>query len=259
MFSLLFCMPVFVALLTISLVLAELLRKSAGWGTNGGYVGSSIGLVLGAAVLILLLQRFEWLDVAGFRLPTREAWLLIVPAMLWIVSANFYVSSGTFDVNFSDPLTSSLLTLRMLSTGLFEETAFRGVILTTMLMAWGQTRRGVWKSFLLSSLLFGLLHLLNLGARETIAVVANSIYTCFTGALFAGIAMRCRSIWPAVLLHGLSNALLSLNRLGEPSPEWTADYAVVRILVHIPLGLYGLLLIRGLNFESVPGIARESD
>jgi hypothetical protein len=114
-----------------------------------------------------------------------------------------------------------------------------------MLLAWGSTKRGVLKCFLISSLLFGMLHLINLLSRDMLPSISNAVYTCFTGAWFAGVALRCRSIWPAVLLHGMCNALLSLNRLGEPAPEWTPEYAAVRILVHLPLALYGLLLLRG--------------
>lgn len=135
----------------------------------------------------------------------------------------------------------------MLSTGLFEETAFRGVILSAMLLAWGSTKRGVLKCFFISSLLFGMLHLVNLLQRDLLPGFSNAVYTCFTGALFAGVTLRTRSIWPAVLLHGMCNALLSLNRLGEPAPEWTPEYAAGRILVHLPLALYGLLLLRGVK------------
>ncbi len=258
-FSLLFCFPLTMVGVTISAVLAELFKQLPGWETNGTYIGTACGLLLSAVCFIALMWQFEWLEAAGFRRPPHHAWLVIVPPLLWIVTANFYVSSGTFDLDFTDPLKSTLITVRMLATGLIEETVFRGVILTAMLLAWGQTTSGIVKSFLLSSLLFGSLHLLNLGVRETVPVIANSVYTCFTGALFAGVALRCRSIWPAVLLHGMSNALLSLNRLGESAPEWSVTYTIVRILVHLPLGLYGWAMIRGLELDAPFRAAAKSD
>jgi membrane protease YdiL (CAAX protease family) len=215
LFSVSFCVPVILAFVTLATVIAEVLKHLAGWGSNGAYVGHAIGLVIGSVFLHELLRRFEWLDVVRLRKLQPVAWLFIVPPLLYVITAVFYVSSGTFDLNFSDPLRSSLITIRMLSTGLFEETAFRGVILSAMLLAWGSTKRGVLKCFLISSLLFGMLHLVNLLSRDILPAFSNAVYTCFTGALFAGVALRCRSIWPAVLLHGLSNALLSLNRLGD--------------------------------------------
>ena len=247
LFSVSFCVPVILAFVTLATVISEEIKLRAGWGSNGVNVGNAIGLVIGSVFLYELLRRFEWLDVVGIRKPQSVAWLFIVPPLLYVITAVFYVSSGTFDLNFSDPLRSSLITIRMLSTGLFEETAFRGVILSAMLLAWGSTKRGVLKCFLISSLLFGMLHLVNLLHRDMLPAFSNAVYTCFTGALLAGVALRCRSIWPAVLLHGMSNALLSLNRLGEPAPEWTPEYAAGRILVHLPLALYGLLLLRGVK------------
>ena len=244
-FTLFVCVPGLLVILTCALVLAEWFRHSTEWGRTGAIIGTAIGLTLGAALLIELLRRFEWLHAAGFRRTAPAAWRLIVPPLLWIVSANFYVSSGTFDLDFSDPTQSLLLSVRMLATGLLEETMFRGVVLTAMLAAWAQQRHVVLKSVLLSSLVFGLVHLLNLGTRDSVSVIANSVYTCFTGVLFAGIAVRSGSIWPAIILHGVSNALLTLNRLGEPAPDWTPAYTSMRILVHLPLALYGLWLLRG--------------
>ena len=219
LFSVLFCVPVTLALVTLATIIAEVLKNLAGWGSNGAYVGHAIGLVIGSVILYELLRRFEWLDVVGIRKPQSVTWLFIVPPLLYLVTAVFYVSSGTFDLDLSDPLRSSLITVRMLSTGLFEETAFRGVILSAMLLAWGSTKRGILKCFLISSLIFGMLHLINLLSSDSLPAISNAVYTCFSGALFAGIALRCRSIWPAVILHGMCNALLSLNRLGEAAPE----------------------------------------
>jgi len=216
LFSVLFCVPVILAFLTLASVISEVFNHLAGWGSNGDYVGNTIGLVIGSVFLYELLRRFEWLDVVGLRKPQPVAGLFIVPPLLYVITVMFYVSSGTFDLDFSDPLRSSLITIRMLSTGLFEETAFRGVILSAMLLAWGSTKRGILKCFLISSLLFGMMHLINLLSRDMLPSISNAVYTCFTGALFAGVTLRCRSIWPAVLLHGMCNALLSLNRLGAP-------------------------------------------
>lgn len=241
-FSVVFCIPLAVLFLTIASVFGEILRHRF---SLGYYVGLSAGLVLGALCFLYLLRRFDWVQVSGVCRPPSKIWLVIVPPLLYIVTANFYVSSRTFDLDFSEPTRSALVSLRMMSTGLFEEVVFRGAILTAMILAWGTGRIGLLKSVVISSFLFGALHLLNLTTSSVPAkVFANSIYTCFTGVLFGGVVIRCKSIWPAVLLHGSANALLSLNRMGETPPNWTIPYAAERIAVHIPLALYGLYLIR---------------
>lgn len=241
-FAVLFCLPLALLFLTIASVLGEVFRHQF---ALGHYVGISVALLGGSAVYLLLIRRLGWTEASGMCRTPSISWLVIVPPLLYVVTANFYVSSGTFDLDLSDIERAALLSVRMLSTGLFEEVLFRGVILTAMLLAWGTTRKGVIKSLVTSSLLFGALHLLNATSGATATrVTANSLYTCLTGLLFGGVAIRCRSFWPAALLHGVSNSLLSLNRLGELPPEWTISYAVLRVSVHVPLGLYGLYLIR---------------
>lgn len=84
---------------------------------------------------------------------------------------------------------------------IYEELIFRGWIL-------GRLAR--WRSngpaIVVSSLLFGLLHLRNIYWMETGALVGTMASAALlTGPLFAYVALRCRSVWPAVILHYANN------------------------------------------------------
>jgi sodium transport system permease protein len=98
-----------------------------------------------------------------------------------------------------------LLFILALSPGICEELAFRGAILSGL-----RDKLPSWASVLVVGLLFGLFHL--------------SIYRFFpqalSGFLLTYLALRTRSIFPAILAHlSLNGILTQIERIPEPIME----------------------------------------
>jgi membrane protease YdiL (CAAX protease family) len=84
---------------------------------------------------------------------------------------------------------------------IYEELIFRGWILGRL-----AHRRPAWLAIAVSSLLFGLLHLRNIFWLDTGALVRSMLFTgVVLGPLLAWVTLRCRSVWPAVILHYANN------------------------------------------------------
>lgn len=88
----------------------------------------------------------------------------------------------------------ALLTIVVLAP-LFEEVIFRGILLESMRLKWGP----VW-GWLLSSLLFGLVHVHP-------AVAVNAF---FIGLVFAFVYLITRSLWSTIVLHAINNGIAYL-------------------------------------------------
>lgn len=83
----------------------------------------------------------------------------------------------------------------------YEELIFRGWMLGRL-----ERRFGPRRAIVLSSLLFGLVHVRNVYWREVDAVLGNVLYTgVLLGPLLAWVTLRTRSLWPAVVLHYANN------------------------------------------------------
>jgi membrane protease YdiL (CAAX protease family) len=84
---------------------------------------------------------------------------------------------------------------------IYEELIFRGWILGRL-----AHRRPAWLAILVSSLLFGLLHLRNIYWLDTATLVRSMLSSGLVlGPLLGWITLRCRSVWPAVILHYANN------------------------------------------------------
>ncbi len=97
-----------------------------------------------------------------------------------------------------------LFALDAFCIGLFEELAFRGVLLPTLLERFGGTRRGIWLTAVLSSAVFGLFHLVNLlegaGVGATLLQVG---YSFLIGGMCAIVFLRTGNLVYCVLLHAI--------------------------------------------------------
>jgi membrane protease YdiL (CAAX protease family) len=113
---------------------------------------------------------------------------------------------------------------------IFEEMAFRGIVLTVFLSKYSEH-----KSIIFSSVGFGLMHLLNLTNGADMVWVMGQVVWAFVMGLFYGyVFIRTRSLLPPMIVHYLGNVFISS----------LVGYIQTRASVEIQV-LYGVILSLG--------------
>lgn len=157
-----------------------------------------------ALIALFLLSRLHWWREAGFRLPAKphSLWLFSVPCLPIILNMAY------FGVSYPGIERLLLFLAIALLVGFVEESYFRGMILRALL------RRGPWQAVIISSLCFGILHLLNLAGGATLAAtLLQVVYAAAIGLMYAALALRTQTILPLIVTHGLTDfvGFLALN------------------------------------------------
>lgn len=123
--------------------------------------------------------------------------LLTVLLMASFVGLTGLTGLTTWRVNPSVlPVTSVLYTLMTASAALGEEIMFRGYLMRTL------GHLGARKVAVISSLIFAAMHMTT-GRINPLDLLALFLH----GYLFAVIAQRTKSVWPAMIIHFLYNGL----------------------------------------------------
>ncbi len=149
----------------------------------------------------------------------------------------------------------------MLAIGLTEELTFRGLITRMILEKYGGTGAGVWLSVTVSGLLFGLVHLVNVGAgAELGGVLVQMVGAATLGMCLAAIYIRTGSIWTVALLHAYMDfcALISSGVFADGSIVEAVDsYDAASVLASLVYVLLALFLLRPKKMRAltVPGAA----
>jgi membrane protease YdiL (CAAX protease family) len=113
---------------------------------------------------------------------------------------------------------------------IFEEVAFRGIILTVFLRKYSER-----KSIIFSSVGFGLIHLFGLAFGSEPVWILGQVVWAFTIGLFYGyVFVRTRSLLPPMIVHYLGNVFIST----------LVGYIQTRASIEVQV-LYGVILSLG--------------
>ena len=127
------------------------------------------------------------------------------------------------------PLNMVLVFAMSLGVGMYEEGMYRGLILHGLLARMGTSRSGIVGALVVSSLLFGLVHIfpaddLAWNAPSIAQAALNILQTGMFGFVMGVVVLKTRSLWPAVMLHGLSDFLLLIVDMGLYDNPLSTDY-----------------------------------
>lgn len=117
---------------------------------------------------------------------------------------NIRFLQGVFNFSLLDPSKTPDMLLTLPSV--FEEVAFRGIVLTVFLGVYSER-----KSIIFSSIGFSLMHLLNLtNGRELEWVLGQLVWSFILGLFYGYVFVRTKSLWPSMIVHYLSNLTISI-------------------------------------------------
>jgi CAAX protease family protein len=201
----------------------------AGLGSLEVYGMANVGL---AVLLAATLTRLGWWVGVGFRQPERmsDLWYFLLP--LLSVLANFVP-----EIQIPEARILLQIFAVTLAVGFVEEGVFRGLMLHAL------EPRGVWSAAVITSLVFGVTHAMNLMVGRSVAETAAQVmYTVALGFAFAALVLRKRLIWPLVLIHFLVNFIAFLVKPGYIYPPgWELVIALGLTVVFAAYGMFVML------------------
>jgi membrane protease YdiL (CAAX protease family) len=112
----------------------------------------------------------------------------------------------------------SLFDSGQIIASVFEEILWRGIILTVLLVKYSEL-----KSILISSAIFGGIHILNLGnpEQQTFWVLSQVIWAFGLGIMYAYLTIKSNSIWVPIVLHYLINAFVGVWFISSDNMDLT--------------------------------------
>ena len=140
----------------------------------------------------------------------------------------------------------------MFCVGLFEEMLFRGVLFTTMKKKWAASPNGILKAAIVSSCMFGFLHIFNLFDTPElfISIIAQVLYAVLYGIFFCGVYVKCKNLWSIIIAHAIVDIIGNLppyisSYMAEISNEDSSLLlGILTVVMILPFALLGLRYLR---------------
>jgi membrane protease YdiL (CAAX protease family) len=184
------------------------------------------------------LKRNLFLGILTFIIIASCGWLFIV-----LFGTYVFNPSAVFGV--PEPGNSGFfIFIYALQPGIWEEVAFRGIIFTLLTKKYTEK-----KSILISSFLFGLMHLFNLiNGAGLFSTIFQVLYATIFGILFAYMFSKTKSLLPCIICHYLIDSLGQLFSSGFVSGLFANIIVTIIGFAIIPL-IINLILIRSITKE----------
>ncbi|MEK4761189.1 type II CAAX endopeptidase family protein [Viridibacillus sp. FSL E2-0187] len=185
------------------------------WFDNDLYAGTLTGLTIGIILILgvyfiaLRPKKLSWSEVGIKRITMKDWKIIVILSVILMVGAVFIIVLTSFIGNswenskteaIQQNVTFITVLIAIISAAvispIYEEIFYRGFI-----YRWLRTRIGFIGAILLSSIIFTIVHI------PTYNVMPVNF---FSGIIFALAYERTNSIWPSVIIHGLTNGIMVL-------------------------------------------------
>ena len=191
----------------VGILLIEIFQNSIfSKGVRGELWYSIVTRYLGSLICILVIYKYSAKRLL-YNIP-RACSLPLFAACMVISINNFpfyaylsgeaYINEGVWEI--------ILFAVMCLGVGLFEELAFRGCVFTLILRNRRRNSKDVFYAILLSSAVFGLIHLTNLFAGASPGSVFLQIgYSFLIGGMCSVVLIKTGNIFFPAIIHGVYN------------------------------------------------------
>lgn len=217
---------------------------------------------LGAAVFLALLLHEGYRVIHPLQKPFWRSVLFIIPPLLVVVN-NLPILSllwGDAYIIHNAPAYWVWFALECLAIGLFEELAFRGVIFLMFAERRRATRKGLFWSLILTSAVFGAVHLVNVLMGAGIGGVVLQIgYSFLIGAMCSVVLLKTRNLWLCVLLHAVYDFCGNLVPTLGGGTWWDTPTVVFTAVLAVATAVYMVRQFFTLDPGEVEWIYRETE
>lgn len=197
--------------------------------------------LIGAAIAVIIILYSSLGNVLKIKvrglgraiLFTLPCWLIAINnfPFISIITGEAYISASAEKI--------ALYAFQCLCVGLFEELAFRGCIFLFALDTHRKSTFDLFLAIVISSAIFGAVHLVNVLAGASIGSVVLQIgYSFLIGGMCSVVLMKTGCIWHCVLIHAVYNFCGGVVPTLGGGEIWNTPTVALTVIVSLAVAAY---------------------
>lgn len=215
-------------------------------------ITGSLLRILGGLVFIVIIYGLGHGHIFKFK-NVSKALLIMIPA--FIISINNFPIIAFLDGRavLTEPFYRVFLFfIESLSVGFFEEIIFRGMILVYLLNKLKDEKNGVMISIILSSVIFGFIHVINIFNGASVNSTMLQIgYSFLVGMMWAVLFIKTGNLWLTMLLHATFNFFGQVMfYLGTVDGRYDLYTIIMTLTISLAVAIYSFLLFKRLEQDT---------
>lgn len=216
------------------------------WGYGSGTLITAFSsypqgtLVLSEAVLaaLVLIIMLLFKNSYVFTQPREKFSKGLFYGLFYIIGSIIFVLMFGVMASFKfNPFVILNLIIGCFLIGVAEEFLCRGWLLNEFLERYGDSKKGVWYSIIISGIIFGLIHLGNIYTigQDIPTTISQALSAAGTGIFLGLIYYKTKNIWSVIFLHGFWDFSLYLSKISpvQSTVELFTTLSVVSLVFTI--------------------------
>ena len=208
-------------------------------------IKNTVTRLVAGLIAIYVMITMGHADLVKWRF-SKRTFFIMIPALVVAVN-NFPIIAFLNDrASIDEPLYRVILFfVECLSVGFFEELLFRGLILIYLVQQFSHKKYGLWIGILISSLIFGLFHLVNLLEGASFGPTMLQVgYSFLMGMLWSVTYLKTGNLWLVMVLHALYNFFGQVMfYLGNVNNRFDTVTTMITILFALGAALHAAFII----------------
>ena len=174
--------------------------------TTGELINMTVSRTLGGLAFLILGISCGYKVFNIFKIRSAKCLILVIPALIVALNNIPFLSILEGEARVTGSIWQiALLFLECLAVGFFEEMTFRSFVMLTVMEKRRATRKQIFISIIITSVIFGLVHLINMFTSSPVAVLLQICYSFLIGVMCAVVLLISCNVWLCVLIHGIFN------------------------------------------------------
>lgn len=257
-------------------VLVGISILTANMTPSGSLTILTIAKLVLSGIVIWLMRKMQAFNINDFNFgKMKKGVFLTCVGSVFVIIGLLYIFVQLPENRFiaPNPLDFLILALsQLIGVGIFEEVLYRGLISKILLKKLGHSKRGKINACVISSVIFGMVHITNiidiainaehLSVGVILPVVSQIIFATAFGLLNVALFLRSGTLWIPILIHGVGNLLIQtfvafishdriLQFVQTPVEMSVPEFIISTLMSTIPLLVTGLVLLRKVEPDEI--------
>lgn len=175
----------------------------------------------------------------------RESFLpYMVPAIIATIVVAVAFGIGLYPLDHSPTLLRVVVEgfLYYIGVGIIEELYLRGLLQTLLEKCFGERKHAAMGAILMTSVLFGLGHIVGTAGQSMITIVCKTIWAMCLGIYFGSIYYCTRNLWVAIIVHSIID-LCGLPFCFTTRREYPSIALITCVVAFGFLAYYGIRMV----------------
>ncbi|MGB0891053.1 MAG: CPBP family intramembrane glutamic endopeptidase [Flavobacteriaceae bacterium] len=196
-------------------------------------------------VSFFVAKNLDLINLGGLsNTKPKKLWIIIFPLSFLVLLNGLFLNSIP-DYSY---INLALLLLYCISIGFSEELSLRSVLLPLISNLFGNNKKAKIRAIFISSLIFGLLHLIKFD-KGFYGEISQVLFATFIGVMFGATLLVIKRVYPLIIIHAVIDFVAKLDLIGKPikkvlSNPMDIESAIFSVLLTLPCLFYGIYIIK---------------